>query len=224
MPVLLSARDVRYSTEGDHGRVVLLDGLDFDVARGEVVDVSGPSGAGKTTLLRALAQLLPDATGTLSLASETADSMTPQEWRSKVALLPQKAVMRPGTVRDNLLMPWAFKVRQGATAPTDEKLRAALDGVGLGEVVLDRDAARLSVGQAARVSLLRVVLTDPDILLLDEPDASLDEVSAEQVATIIREFADDGRGVVRVRHQRADSIASRRLRLSGAQLQEVDGR
>lgn len=224
MPVLLSARDVRYSTDGDHGRVVLLDGLDLHVARGEVVDVSGPSGCGKTTLLRALAQLLPDATGTLSLAGETADSMTPQEWRSKVALLPQKAAMRPGTVRDNLLMPWAFKVRQGATAPADEELREALDGVGLGEVMLDRDAARLSVGQAARVSLLRVVLTDPEILLLDEPDASLDETSAEQVACIIREFAAAGRGVVRVRHQRADSIASRRLRLSGAQLQEVDGR
>ncbi|MDA3937387.1 MAG: ATP-binding cassette domain-containing protein [Actinomycetota bacterium] len=222
MPVLLSARNVCYSTQGDHGSLVLLDGIELHVSRGEVVDVSGPSGSGKTTLLRVLAQLLPESTADLSLSGESADSMTPQAWRSRVALLPQKPVMRPGTVRDNLLVPWTFKVRRSAVAPTEHQLREALDDVGLHEVSLERDAARLSVGQAARVSLLRVVLTGPEVLLLDEPDASLDDVSAEQVAAMIRAFASAGGGVVRVRHSRADSIAARRLRLHGASLREAE--
>jgi ABC-type iron transport system FetAB ATPase subunit len=124
-------------------------------------------------------------------------------------------------VRENLLVPWRLKVRHDARAPSEADLRAALDAVGLAEVALDRDAARLSVGQAARVALVRVGLTRPDVLLLDEPDANLDEESAAQVAALTMRFAEGGGGVVRVRHQRPDAIASRRLRLCDGALGEV---
>jgi len=79
---------------------------------------------------------------------------------------------------------------------------------------------RLSEGQAARVALLRTVLTRPDVLLLDEPDAALDEESAEQVGLLTREFVDAGGAVVRVRHHRTDGLADRRLRLKGGTLTE----
>jgi len=79
---------------------------------------------------------------------------------------------------------------------------------------------RLSVGQAARVALLRVMLTAPDVLLLDEPDASLDADSAAQVAMLTAQFASSG-GVVRVRHQMPDEVRSRRLRLSAGHLRGV---
>lgn len=217
---LLEARDLRFVRESDAEPLKVLDGVDLAVERGEVVDVFGPSGAGKTTLLRALALLQPGVTGELLLDGKTPGEMGARVWRARVALLPQKPVILKGTVRENLLMPWDLKVRDGKTAPDEDELRAALDRVRLEDVSLDREAVRLSVGQAARVALLRVVLTRPDVLLLDEPDASLDADSASQVAMLTAQFASSG-AVVRVRHQMPDEVPARRLRLIAGQLKGV---
>ena len=218
---LLEARDLRVTLPGDVGPVAVLDGVSLTVPGGEVVDVIGPSGSGKSTLLRTLARLLPGAQGTLLLDGQPAEAIEPHAWRCRVALLPQKAAIVPGTVRDNLVLPWSLKARVHETAPADAELRAALDRVNLGDVDLDRDADRLSVGQAARIALTRVVLAAPEVLLLDEPDANLDDASAEQVRRMTEAFAAAGGGVVRVRHQRSDELAARRLHLEGGTLGEV---
>ena len=147
--------------------------------------------------------------------------MTPQGWRAAVALLPQKPAIVKGTLKDNLVLPWTLKVRAAEKPPTEPQLLAQLAAVGLPELALERDAARLSVGQQARVALCRVLLTDPRALLLDEPDAALDEASADAVACIAREFAADGGAVVRVRHRSSDGLAARRLRLEAGRLSEV---
>jgi len=206
---------------GDSGPLHVIGGVALDVAGGEVVDVVGPSGAGKTTLLRALARLLPDVTGELLVDGAPAAEISPQRWRTLVSLVPQKPAIVAGSVRDNLVLPWQLKVRAQEHVPSDDELRARLDSVGMRDVALERDAGRLSVGQQARVALLRVVLTGPRALLLDEPDAALDDASAAEVAHITSEFALAGGAVVRVRHQRTDLLASRRLRLSNGALTEV---
>jgi len=217
---LLEGRGLSVTRTGDAGLMKVLDGADFQIARGEIVDVSGPSGCGKTTLLRALALMLPHAGGELYLDGVPAHEVGPRAWRTRVALLPQKPVMFPGTVRDNLLVAWQLKVRHAASGPAEDALRSALDSVGLDEVSLDRDAAKLSVGQAARVAMVRVWLTRPDVLLLDEPDASLDEASAAQVTALTMRFAEDG-AVVRVRHHRPDAATTRRERLVAGRLHGV---
>ncbi len=219
--MLLTAEDLVVDLPAEAGPVRVLDRVSLAVDAGSIVDVSGPSGAGKTMLLRSLARLLPQQGGRLALEGVPAENIPPAEWRSRVALLPQKASIRPGTVRENLVLPWTLKIRHGRSLPTDDALVVAMVSVHLSDIALDRDAARLSVGQAARIALLRVLLTDPDVLLLDEPDANLDEASAEQVTLATRQFAERGGGVVRVRHQRADALASRRLRLSAGKLEAV---
>lgn len=198
----------------------VLDGVDLSVEAGTLTDVVGPSGAGKSTLLLALARLLPDVRGELLLKGEAAAGIDPRAWRVRVAYLPQRSALLPGTVGHNLALPWRLKVRAEVPRPDDAALRAALDRVHLADVALDRDTARLSEGQAARVALLRTVLTRPAVLLLDEPDASLDEESAEQVGLLTREFVDAGGAVVRVRHLRSDGHADRRLRLFAGALTE----
>lgn len=218
--MLLRAENLRFAVPGSSGPPVL-DGVDLALEAGELADVTGPSGCGKTTLMRALARLLPGVTGTLVFAGAPAREVVPAEWRRHVALLPQRATMRSGTVRENLTVPWTLKVRTGETAPDEALLREALDGVGLDDIGLDRDAAKLSVGQAARVSLLRVTLTTPDVLLLDEPDANLDDASATQVRVMTERFVAQGGSVVRVRHLRADDLAARRYLLQDGRLQEV---
>jgi putative ABC transport system ATP-binding protein len=220
--MLLTAEDIVVDLLGDAGSSArVLDHLDLSLEAGTLVDVIGPSGAGKTMLLRALARVLPAVGGRLTLENRPAEQIAPQSWRAQVALLPQKPSIVLGSVRDNLLLPWTLKVRHGAAAPSDTALRDSLDGVGLDDLTLDRDAARLSVGQAARIALLRVVLTKPLVLLLDEPDASLDEASAEQVTAMTRAFVEAGGGAVRVRHHRTDGLAWRQLRLHAARLEEV---
>ena len=215
--MLLEARGLTVVLTGDSSDVRVLDAISFGVAEGEIVDVVGPSGSGKTTFLRALARLLPGATGELFLGEIPAENVAPSAWRAAVALLPQKPAIVGGTIADNLLLPWTLKARAGLVRPSTAALVAALERVRL-DVALDRDAARLSEGQRARVALLRVVLTAPRVLLLDEPDAALDDVSSDAVTQLTREFAAAGGGVVRVRHHRSDGLASRRLHLESGRI------
>jgi putative ABC transport system ATP-binding protein len=218
---LLTAHALSVSRRADAGLLRVLDAVDLAIAAGELVDVVGPSGAGKTTLLLALARLLPDAEGALALEGVPAGSIDSRAWRSAIAYLPQRNALVPGTVGWNLALPWRLKIRGTDTAPDDAAMRAALDRVHLADVAVDRDVERLSEGQAARVALLRTVLTSPRILLLDEPDAALDAASSAEVGRLTREFADGGGAVVRVRHHVADGLADRRLNLAGGHLTEV---
>ena len=216
--MLFEARDLIADMPADPTPVRVLSTASLRVDGGEIVDVVGPSGSGKTTLLRVLARLLPGATGSLTLDSVPAEKYDPERWRSLVALLPQKPAIVPGDVRANLILPWTLKVRHGEPRPSDSTLVESLGRVGLADVALDRDASRLSVGQTARVALLRVLLTSPRVLLLDEPDAALDDASTTAVTELTREFAAAGGAVVRVRHHRTDGLAARRLRLEAGRL------
>jgi putative ABC transport system ATP-binding protein len=222
--MLLHARGLTVTRPGDAGPVPVLRGVDVDVAGGTLTDLSGPSGCGKTTLLLALARLLPGVAGELSLDGVPASQVDPRAWRTRVAYLPQRASLVAGAVGENLLAPWRLAVRRDLEPPSRGTLERALAGVGMEDVALDRDASRLSVGQYARVALLRVVLSGPEALLLDEPDASLDDESAAQVARMTREFVAGGGAVVRVRHARADAQADFRLRLHDGLLSEVGSR
>jgi putative ABC transport system ATP-binding protein len=217
---VLQAHSLTVSRHGDGGPLRVLDGVELAIGAGTLTDVVGPSGAGKTTLLLALARLIPGVEGTLALRGEPAPGIDPREWRVRVSYLPQRSALVPGTVEQNLILPWRLKVRAAGDVPADAALRAALDRVQLTDVALDRSVARLSEGQAARIALLRTVLTKPWVLLLDEPDAALDEESAEQVGLLTKEFVDEGGAVVRVRHLRSDGLADRRLRLFGGTLRE----
>ena len=108
---LLNAVGLVAVLRADDRDVRVLDGVSIALAAGTLTDITGPSGCGKTTLLRALAWLLPGATGTLSLDGVPARTVGAQHWRSSVALLPQRPAIVSGSVADNLRLPWTLKVR-----------------------------------------------------------------------------------------------------------------
>ncbi|KAF0208200.1 MAG: ATP-binding cassette domain-containing protein [Actinomycetota bacterium] len=218
---LLSATGIVATRRADGHDIRVLNGVDIALRAGDIVELRGPSGAGKTTLLLALARLLPGAGGILALEGEPATAIAPEVWRTRVALLPQRTVLSEGAVAYNLRLPFSLKVREGVAAPEECDLREALDDVGLDDISLRRDARQLSVGQVARVALLRVLLARPRVLLLDEPDASLDDASAAAVAGMTARFAAEGGAVLRVSHLRTDAAATANYRLAAGRLTEV---
>lgn len=182
--------------------------VSFCLEAGTIYDLVGPSGSGKSTLLRVLALMLECTGGTLYLEGRQSTEFSPQNWRKRVCLVPQTPSLIPGNVRDNLLLPWKFKLRRGQTPPDDASLNTLLEKAELPDIELNRDASQLSGGQVARIALLRAFLVDPCVLLLDEVDAALDDESACAVGALTQHMAEQGSACLRIRHRAADGFAS----------------
>ena len=180
-PPILSLSGIAF----DHGRRKVFHGLDLDVAQGAMVLLKGPSGSGKSTLLRLANRLETPQAGTVRFLGRPLDAFPPPLLRREACLLPQVPVLFPGPVRDNLLLPFAFKANTGLTRPDDATLRTLMSRVLLDDVPLDAPARALSVGQRQRLCLIRAVLVGPKLLLLDEPTSALDPASKALVEDMV---------------------------------------
>jgi putative ABC transport system ATP-binding protein len=122
-------------------------------------------------------------------------------------------------VRDNLCWPFTFRANRKHAHPADDLLRHRLDALLLQDVSLDDEAGTLSVGQRQRLALLRALLLEPDILLCDEPTASLDDVARDVIESQLEDRCAAGFGVVVVTHQGftapAGNVWRARLRRGG---------
>ncbi len=178
----------------------VLDGLDLNVASGEFVVVNGPSGAGKSTLLRLLCRLQEPDSGTVLFNGQDVAAMDAPSLRRQMGYLQQTPVVVPGSVRENLLLPFAFRENAALLRPDDARLQWLLAGLNL-DVALDEDALGLSVGQRQRLALLRTLLVDPKVLLMDEPTSALDPESASLVLQEAeRRCSEQGVSVLMITH------------------------
>ena len=151
--------------------VAALEGVDLDISRGEFLSLLGPSGCGKTTLLRIIAGLVEASRGERLLALTTEDRPP----SGRIGFVFQEPTLMPwATVVDNVLLPFRIAGRVGPSER--ERAQAELQSVGLDG--FERAYPRqLSGGMRMRVSIARALVTDPDLLLLDEPFAALDEIT-----------------------------------------------
>jgi NitT/TauT family transport system ATP-binding protein len=154
----------------DHG-VAALGPLDLDVAKGEFVSLLGPSGCGKSTALRLIAGLSAPSAGTVNVSHRA----TRVDGRHPIGFVFQEPTLMPwASVRENVRLP--LKLSHAPPTDADNRIEEALAQVGLSEFA-DAYPRELSGGMKMRVSLARALVTDPDILLMDEPFAALDEIT-----------------------------------------------
>jgi NitT/TauT family transport system ATP-binding protein len=154
----------------DNG-VMALGPFDLDVGKGEFVSLLGPSGCGKSTALRLIAGLNAPTSGTVGVSQPPG----PARAGRAIGFVFQEPTLMPWTsVRENVRLP--LKLAHAPAAEANARVSEALALVGLGEFA-DAYPRELSGGMKMRVSLARALITDPDILLMDEPFAALDEIT-----------------------------------------------
>ncbi len=167
--------------------------VDAQIDEGTRWAVVGPSGSGKTVLLRALAGLDRLDEGTIRSGGRTLDELSLPAHRARVHYLMQRPALFPGTVADNVHAPLKLAVHRGrgydANATT-----SALDALGRPVAFLDQPIDRLSGGEQQIVALLRAFQARPDVLLLDEPTASLDPAATEAVEALVARWLDENAG------------------------------
>ncbi|HEY9375886.1 MAG TPA: metal ABC transporter ATP-binding protein [Jiangellaceae bacterium] len=193
--------DVRDATVALGERRVL-HGVDFSVGQGEVVTLLGPNGSGKSTLVRVAVGLVPARAGTVRLFDQPIDQF--REWW-RVGYVPQRTTASsgvPATVREVVAAGRLAQQRpfRRATGRDREAVAQALDLVGLTERSED-SVVELSGGQQQRVLIARAAAADPDLLVLDEPNAGIDRRSQEAFARALRLFVASGRSVLLVLHE-----------------------
>lgn len=188
-------------------RTVHLGPIDLDVGVGECLVLTGPSGSGKTLLLRAIADL-DCHEGEVILNGEACSSMRAHEWRCKVGLLVAESQWWGERIGDHFQQ-------------SDEELLAQL---GFGSEVMDWEVARCSTGERQRLALARLLQNYPQVLLLDEPTASLDAENVARVEAVVKQWRQEhGVTVLWVSHDpaQAERVATRRIHIDNGRLEEV---
>ena len=202
------------------GRFPALAGIDLDVAAGEIVLLRGPNGAGKTTLLRLCAGLLPLARGEARvLGHDLADRRQARGLRRRTGLLGHATGLYDElTVADNVRF-WGR-----ATGASDADTDAALDACGLTGRLATLAVARCSAGQRRRTSLACLVARRPELWLLDEPHAGLDQDGRDLLDELARRAVAAGATVVLASHEldRAEALAERVVTITAGTTAAVD--
>jgi ABC-type multidrug transport system fused ATPase/permease subunit len=203
-----------------YGTESILRDLDYAFPKSGLVALTGESGAGKSTLLSLLLRFLRPTSGEIYLDMQPYATLSEEILRQHVVYVPQGTDLLSGTVRDNLLLGRVISEETIWQTLQAVRLESAVHSLGLG-YELREDGIGLSGGQRQRLAVARALLSEPEVLLLDEPSANLDEESERVLLETLRQQAKK-RLVIVVAHRPAlIEAADDVLRLEKGKLQEL---
>jgi putative ABC transport system ATP-binding protein len=193
--------------------VEALRGVSLQVERGEYVAIMGPSGSGKSTLMHILGCLDVPSTGSYDLAGEDVSTMSEAALANvrnrQIGFVFQQFNLLPSLPAwRNVELPLCYTGM--ARAERKERAINALERVGLGDRVEHRPG-ELSGGQQQRVAVARALVTDPALILADEPTGNLDSHSSADVLALFTELHDQGRTIVLITHEPAVAASAQRI-------------
>ncbi|MCM3784823.1 ATP-binding cassette domain-containing protein [Neobacillus mesonae] len=183
-------------------RTILFSDVRAEVIEGERIAVIGASGQGKSTLLRILSLLDGPDEGDIAWHGVSFCESDPRLWRMKITYVAQHPVMLPGSVEDNLKM-----VHFIHKVPYDKALaQRLLESTGLSMLDVQKRASDLSGGEKQRIALIRSLMLHPEVLLLDEVTASLDQTNASLVEQLLKDWSHkEGTTLIWVTHDLAQA-------------------
>jgi len=197
-PPLLSGEGLGRRVRGEW----IWRGLDLALSAGDRAALVGPSGTGKSLLLRTLCGLDHPEEGSVRFRGDVVPGSGTPSFRARVLYVQQQPVLVPGTVADNLALPLRFAVHQGRNRP-EERSADLFTRLGRPSEFGEQRASLLSGGEAQLVGLVRALLLDPDVLLLDEPTAHLDHGTTQRVEELVLRWIDEGeRALIWTSHDR----------------------
>ena len=224
MTQLIEIRDVSKIYERGKQKVEVLHHIDLDVAQGEFLALMGPSGSGKTTLLNLIGGLDTPSGGSISVGGQRIDNLGSTalaKWRaSQVGFVFQFYNLMPMlSAQRNVELP--LLLTRLSAAERRKRAAIALELVGLADRASHKPA-ELSGGQQQRVSIARAIVSDPTLLVCDEPTGDLDRQSAEDVLALLRALnRDHGKTILMVTHDpKAAEYANQTLHLDKGTLVE----
>lgn len=184
----------------EYGETRILDGVNLDIARGEVVVVVGPSGCGKSTLLRCINALEPIQGGQVLLEGKVVGRDHLEELRQKIGMVFQSYDLFPHLrVLDNITIA-PIKIQKREKEEVQAEAKELLSRVGLGDKA-NSYPRQLSGGQKQRVAIVRALCMHPEILLFDEVTAALDPEMVREVLDVMLDLAKQGRTMIIVTHE-----------------------
>ena len=190
------------------GDKVVLDDVSLFVKKGEFVTILGPSGCGKTTLLRILAGFGTASEGEIRIAGEQMTDIPPH-LRPVNTVFQRYALFPHLNVYDNIA--FGLKLKKVKADEIDTRVRRALKMVGMTDYEW-RDVNSLSGGQQQRVAIARALVSNPKLILADEPTGNLDSKNGQEVMTLLKELHQEGTTIIMVTHSQHDaSYASRTI-------------
>ena len=180
-----------------------LRGVDLQVNAGELVAVVGPSGSGKSTILNIITGIDRPTAGAVTVTGRDLVELSEEElaiWRGEhIGIVFQFFQLLPTlTALENVMLPLDFS-KSGSVAERQERARIRLDQVGLGDK-LDNFPSELSGGEQQRVAIARALISDPAILVADEPTGNLDTDTAMEMFEVLGTVNEDGTTIVYVTH------------------------
>lgn len=175
----------------------ILDIDELRIEEGKVTSIVGKSGSGKTTFIKMLNKLISPDSGEILYKGRSLKDIDSIALRKEVVMLGQTPAIFPGNIRDNLLIGRKFSNKEDLA---DKRLIDIINKLQLNES-LDKNAEELSGGEKQRIALARVIISDPDVFLLDEPSSALDsETENLIISSLVKHSRENNKTLIMVTH------------------------